>query len=144
MQITNIHKFFTLYVILLLVFHKHTAKYVDLLLLSVIVFVIGCYLSFVEPKKYVFYIFNKELEISNGLRLALVDTTHLAMLIFALVITQRLEVYQVLMSLLILIMYTSLVDMRKVYLVSPVKLMVLGMLTCIAYLCIICWQEKLV
>lgn len=144
MQITNIHKFFTLYVIILLVFHKHTSKYVDLLLLSVIVFIIGCYLSFIEPKKYVFYVFNNEYEISNGLRLALVDTTHLVMLIFALVITQRLEVHQVLASLLILIVYTSLVDIRRVYLISPVKMMILGMITCVAYLCIICWQEKLV
>lgn len=145
-MITNIHMFFTLYVIALLVFHKHTSRYVDLLLLSVVVFVVGCYLSFIEPRKYVFTIAGNTYELSGLTRLLIVDLTHTLILIFAIYVTmgQTLSMYQLGLTLLILVTYVVLVDVQRIYLVPKTTLFALGLGVCVLYSSLVVLSEKLI
>jgi hypothetical protein len=52
--------FFTLWVIILVVLHKYTFRYIDLLYLTFITLVVGSYISFINPGYILFKVNDKE------------------------------------------------------------------------------------
>lgn len=57
---------FTFWVIILTIFHKQTFKCVNLLYLTFIVFICGLYISYINPKYYIYETQDNETIIING------------------------------------------------------------------------------
>lgn len=70
---TNIHYFFTTWVVILVIFHKYTHKYLDLLYLTFVTCLIGLYISYIHPQKYDFILNYKNYTIKSLDKFILVD-----------------------------------------------------------------------
>lgn len=65
--------FFTIWNIILVLFHKYTHKYFELLYLSYVTFMVGLYFSTVNPRKITFYFGDKTIIINKWYTLILID-----------------------------------------------------------------------
>jgi hypothetical protein len=65
--------YFTTWSVLAVVFHAHTYRYVNLLFLTFVTLVIGLYMSFVNPRKFVFYFDRDRYEFTGGQKFVIVD-----------------------------------------------------------------------
>lgn len=118
MAFTNVHLFFTLWVLLLMVFYKYTLEYFDMLYLVLIVFCIGCYVSFIDPRYYVAYVFGEEYKFEGLARFCCVDMIHLMLLMVVLcnkVFTDDRNIYKTLNSILLVIIYIGMIDPVQIY-----------------------------
>jgi hypothetical protein len=125
--------FFTVWNMLLLVFHQFASKYFDLLYMSFITMTVGLYLSFVNPKYFVWD--GKLIETWQGK--LIIDITHVAMFLFALLIVgSDGRGLKLLNTVLLLVLYISLVNPEKVYMIKLEELFLLiSMFTIIYYCC---------
>lgn len=114
----NIHKFLTIYVFLLVLYGRYTSKYVDLVLLSGVVALVGGFISWVHPQT---------LDINFGQTLKLQTTPsetrlfdlffHQIPFIYALTthLEDHMSITKVITSLLLLSIYLTLVDINAQY-----------------------------
>lgn len=68
-----VFKFFTTWCVLLALFHPYTHPYVNLLLLTFVTLIVGLYLSFVNPRRFVFYFGNARYEYTGLEKFIIVD-----------------------------------------------------------------------
>ena len=114
-------KFFTTWVLILAIFHRHVYKNINLLYLSFITLVVGLYLSFINPRRFVFYFENVRYEYTGLQKFIIVDIIF-HILVFAL-IAERYGLYYkskgfdngFLWALAILGIYLCFYDPRRVY-----------------------------
>ena len=79
-----IFRFFTVWVFLLTIFHEYTHKYLSLPFLTFIVMMKGLYFSYVNPKKYVIYLDDKNKYIIDGNEKLFLDLVmHIGVFCFA-------------------------------------------------------------
>ena len=67
MILIYIFKFLTIWSFFLSLFHNYVNSYISLPFLSFICMIMGLYISYINPKKYVIYNYNKPIEIKNNL-----------------------------------------------------------------------------
>ena len=67
--------FLTFWMIILVVFHQYTYKYIDLLYLTFICLILGSYISFINPGKYIYKSGEKEeiIEFNGFHRIIIID-----------------------------------------------------------------------
>ena len=67
--------FLTFWMIILVVFHQYTYKYIDLLYLTFICLILGSYISFINPGKYIYKSGEKEeiIEFNGYHRIIIID-----------------------------------------------------------------------
>jgi hypothetical protein len=114
----NIHYFFTFWVIILVIFHKYTHRYFDLLYLTFITCVIGLYLSFIHPQEYNFILFDKNYSFKTLDKFIIVDLIfHILVFVYIFNIYNHKFKISVpfLNSLLIILLYAISVNLHKVY-----------------------------
>ena len=122
--------FFTIWNIILILFHKYTHRYVELLYLSYMTFMVGMYFSTVNPRQYIIYYGkNNKLVISKWYYLLVVDLFfHFAMFLF--VYFKYYKFYKsadtnmmLFGSILVLIIYICLINSEKVYGISFMEIL---------------------
>lgn len=70
---TNIHMFFTLWVLILVLFHKWSHKYIDLIYLTFVVMISGLYISTIHPRQYNFWLFDERYTLKSWDRFIIAD-----------------------------------------------------------------------
>ena len=114
-MLTNVFKFFTIWVLILTIFNKYTNSIFNLTFLSLVVLIAGFYLSFVHPKYYNFEIFGKTIKIDGFNRFILVDLIlHLGVFLYN---YNRfgLSTVSILPSILLILFYLISVDFHDLY-----------------------------
>ena len=117
-------KFFTTWVLILIIFHKYIHNYINLLYLSFITLICGLYLSFINPRKFVFY-FDGKKYIYNGIEKFIIVDMFFHILVFYFVYTHyniyyRTSGYDVklIWALLIILLYVIFTNIKKIYGIS--------------------------
>ncbi len=137
-----LYKFFTLWVVLLVLFNKYTYKYVNLEYLTFITLIVGLYLSYINPKFYRFKILDKWYEIRKTCeKFFLVDLLFHILTFYFVYKTYHNEYIKydkrTFSSLLLILVYYLLIDINKVYNISAKELIGVFMIVNIIYLIII-------
>lgn len=75
--------FFTTWNVILVLFHKYTHKIINLLFTSFVVLIISMYISYINPKYYLFKFDNKEYVFKGNNKLFLIDLPmHIGVFVF--------------------------------------------------------------
>lgn len=75
-------KFFTTWCVIIVAFHEVLHKYIEVLFLTAIVFLIGSYVSHVKPKYFILKLTNQTIYI-EGFSKLLIDLIHVSLFVFA-------------------------------------------------------------
>ena len=114
-MITNVYKFFTIWTLLLTIFHKYTSKYFNLVFLSTIVLIIGSFVSLIHPRIFVIYFLNNKYIISNTLiKFLTADVMHICLFMFN-YHKYKYNTKNILNSLLLLLFYSLTINFIKLY-----------------------------
>ena len=133
-------QFLTLWILILVIFHKYTYQYLDLMYLTFISLIVGSYISFINPKMYV--VNNKpdeEIVLKNFHRFVIVDlSVHLFCFVF--IWYYYYDYYKhlnsmipLVTSILVLIVYTLNIDVAKVYRLQFKELLYTTLLSTMLY-----------
>lgn len=134
-----IFKFFTTWNIIFVLLHAYTHQIVNLLYLSYVTLMIGLYLSFVNPKKFVFKFGDKKYVFDKWSKFLSVDVLfHICVFLF---VFYCYSVYylkygddsQLLLSILIIFFYISMINVKKVYGVDFIEFVVVFCVVNILY-----------
>lgn len=68
-----IFNFFTTWSVILALLHSYTHKYINLLFVSFVTFIAGLYLSFINPRRFVFYFDKERYEYTGVQKFIIVD-----------------------------------------------------------------------
>lgn len=134
-------RFFTFWSVLLVLFHPQVFKYVNLLYITFITMIIGLYLSFINPRRFVFYFEGERYEYNGAQKFIIVDILfHILAFYFiwsryagyytCLEITDMKNIY----ALLIIIIYVVFTNIKKVYGVAFLELFFVFLVANILYL----------
>ena len=123
--------FLTSWSILFVILHTFTHKYIDLLYMTFIILVIGSYISFVRPKKFVYKIDNEEIVFKGLHKLIVVDIfAHLLPFLFiyykyrTYYMTRDFPLYDPI-TILIILSYFVLIDTNALYGVDKYEIFLL-------------------
>lgn len=127
--------FFTTWNILLVVFHKYTSEYIDLLYLSFITMFIGLYLSLVNPRKFVFRYDDKKYVFMGFQKFLMIDIVfHIFIFLYVFFyIHESFSEKKLLGSILILAVYIICINIKKVYGISIIEFIILFSIINILY-----------
>jgi hypothetical protein len=136
---TNIHIFFTTWYILLVIFHKTTIKYINLLYLSFVVLIGGLYISYIHPRQYKLIMFNDEYKLEDSRKFILVDMFfHIMAFIF--VYSKYKSYYtpikidmQLMASIGLICLYSLIINVKDVYSIRLFELMTILVLATLSY-----------
>ena len=118
--------FFTIWNLILVLFHKYTHRYFELMYLSYITFMVGVYFSTVNPRKIVF----KNLVIDKWYDLLIIDLIfHFGVFLF--VYFKYYEYYKntntnimLLSSVALLILYICMINPEKIYGINLLEMLI--------------------
>ena len=141
-KFTNIHLFFTFWLIILTLFHKYVYKYVNLLYLSFLTLIIGSYMSYINPREFTFILFNESYTLQSGDKLIIIDLfAHF--IIFAYIYTRYHKYYTpfrldtaLLLSITLLLIYTFSINIKNLYQANYYELFSIGVVANLLYLII--------
>ena len=139
-MLTNIHMFATALVALLILFHEHVHAYIDLLFLTFVTMISGLYISLINPRKYVFTLFNNSYELSGADRFFVVDIFfHVGIFMFVYSVYKNdytpLSVNcRFLFVLLLFVSYIILIDTKKLYGVQKYELTAVCVVSILVYM----------
>lgn len=141
-KFTNIYLFFTFWLIILTLFHKYVYKYINLLYLSFLTLIIGSYMSYINPREFKFILFNESYKLESGDKLIIIDLfAHL--LIFVYIYSLYYKYYTpfrvdipLLLSILVLLIYTFLINIKNLYNANYYELFSIGVIGNLLYLII--------
>ena len=118
----DIFKFFTTWVVFIVLFHPYTKDVFNLHLLAIVLLAGGAYISFVTPRKYVVRFGSREYTFDGVLRLITIDILfHLFMFLFIVeTYWQKYELFDVRTanSILLGITYLMFINVRKAYMIE--------------------------
>lgn len=123
-------RFFTTWMVLLVLFHHHTHKHINLLLLATVTLVVGLYLSFVNPRKFVFYFEGVRYEYTGLQKFIIVDVIFHVMLMYF--VWSRYKGHYVLWeprtlaAIALLLLYILLHDIKRIYGVHWLEVLAVG------------------
>lgn len=136
-------KFFTTWVLVMCLLHHIVFDKVNLLLLSWITCIVGLYLSFINPRKFVFYFEGKRYEYTGLEKFFIVDSMfHILVLYF--IITHYGAYYsslnlfskQNVIAISILLIYLYVTNIKKVYGISVIEVASVSIVAGILYVMI--------
>lgn len=112
-------KYLTLWIAVLVLFNKYTSKIFNLLFLTLFILIGGVYISFVSPKYYLFRFSNLLLKVDTVITRCFIEFfVHFLMFVF--IIMNQYKIHklfsvQTLNSILFIITYLLIVDVRTLY-----------------------------
>lgn len=134
-----IFMFFTTWNFLLVLFHQYTHNYINLIYLSLMTVTIGMYFSFINPRKFVYYLDNEQYTFTGIEKFILIDLfLHIAVLGY--VLTKYSKFYnkstskQLVNSILLLILYLTIIPFKKTYGVSFGEIAPVGICVTLVYI----------
>lgn len=140
MLFTNIHIFFTTWVVIIIIFHKYTHRVLDLLLLSFITMFCGLYFSIINPRKFCFILFGEYYVLEGADRFVIIDMFFHVLAFMFVYCTYR-EYYlpftvntRFIITLCLLIFYLLIIDASKLYIVSKENLLGISALSLLVYM----------
>lgn len=140
MILLYILNFLTIWVFILILFHKYINKYISLSFLSFIVMFMGLYFSYINPKKFVLYHYNRKVEISNFyIKLFLIDIPlHILPFLFILYKygLDNINDNKILMALILIFFYYSIYDISYIYKIRLRDIQILLIISIIIYIII--------
>jgi hypothetical protein len=131
-------RFFTFWMVFLIVFHHYTYKYVNLLYLSYVTLICGLYLSFINPRRFVFYFEGVRYEYTGVQKFIIVDLIF-HILVFYFVYRRYASYYtsnydmRLLVSFIIVIIYALFNNIKKIYGISFIELFSVFCISTILY-----------
>lgn len=131
-------KFFTTWMAIMAIFHKQINKYISLSFLAFVVMVAGLYLSYINPGKFVVYDVDKRVEITGGYKFLGDIVFHIGVFLF-IYFNYGIEPIwdlRVLSGIILLFIYSLIIDINKVYEIKYFNMYVLGIFICAAYVII--------
>ena len=109
-------QFLTTFVLITIIFPPFFSKFLDIPLLALFVFVMGSYISFVEPGYYVFNFGKKQYKLEGICRFLTVDIIHIIILIASFAYFSLFpRINNILLSLSVIVLYITIFDINKVY-----------------------------
>jgi len=141
-KFTNIYLFFTFWMIILTLFHKYVYKYVNLLYLSFITLIIGIYMSYINPREFKFILFHESYTLKSGDKLLIVDLfAHLFIFLYIYSIYHKYYTpfrvdTPLLLSIVILLIYTFSINIKNLYSANYYELFSIGIVANLLYLII--------
>jgi len=138
-------KFFTFWSVMMVVFHHMTSKHINLLYITFVTAVIGLYLSFVKPRKFVFYFERVRYEYTGIQKFIIVDMIFHLLALYFIYTRYRTSYTSItdtrnLTSLLIFIIYLSITNTKKVYGVEIIEM--IGVFICATVLYWLIFHRK--
>lgn len=135
--------FFTLWVLVLIVFHRTTHKYIDLPYLMFTTMITGLYVSTIHPCQYSFWLLNEKYTLKSWDRFIIVDMFfHIGAFIFITSIYR--PVFHANMRFLLAAgligVYSLLIDPKNIYNLRKFEL--LSVITVITLLYVLLYSEK--
>jgi hypothetical protein len=136
---TNIHLFFTFWVIVLLLFHKNVYRHINLLYLTFLTMIGGLYISYIHPQYYNFTLFNEQYKLKHADKFVIVDM-FFHILAFVFICSMYSDYYSgqfnssLLLAIFIVSLHVILVDSTMLYNVKPFEMLAVFVLANIAYL----------
>ena len=138
MILIYIFKFLTIWSFFLSLFHNYVNSYISLPFLSFICMIMGLYISYINPKKYVIYNYNKPIEIKNNLiKLLFIDIPfHILVFIFIIYKYGFDDIYdiKIITTLLLIFFYYSINDISFIYKISIKELQLLFIVAILLYI----------
>lgn len=119
-------KFFTTWSVLLAIFHRQVFKYVNLLYVSFITLMVGLYMSFINPRKFVFYL-QGERFVYNGVEKFIIVDMLFHLFVFGFIWSRYRGYYRgfdnsLLSAMCLFVIYLMTVNVRKIYGLSLTEL----------------------
>lgn len=133
---STLFAFFTLYMVIILLFCSFFNQYIDLLFLGIVTFVVGSYVSFVNPRYYTFIMDDECYKLEGIKRFLIIDTIHILILLVVLYKYKHAGFNWVRFfgALCILILYLYLVNISQIYNLPKSEVFVVGIVTTFVYL----------
>ena len=131
--------FFTTWNFMLVLFHQYTHNYVNLIYLSLITVTIGLYFSFINPRKFVYYLDNEKYTFTGIEKFILIDLfLHIAVLGFVLAkynkFYNKATLQPFVNSVLLLILYLIIIPFKRTYGVSFEEIAPVGICVTLVYI----------
>lgn len=129
--------FFTTWVLILVLTHGYSHQYFDLPYLTFTTMFVGLYLSFVNPRKFVFYFEDQKYTYTGLEKFIIVDMFFHILVFFYICSKYRSHSMlssQMLNSMLLLLIYTVIMNLEKIYGISFYELLLVAGLGNIVYL----------
>ncbi len=130
-------KYLTLWIAMLVIFHKYTSQIFNLLFLTMLILIGGVYISFVSPKYYLFRFSNHLLKVDKLMERCFIEFfVHFLMLLF--IIMNQYKIHQLfsvqtLNSILFTITYLLIVDVKTVYNIQNIDIINILMFFVVSY-----------
>lgn len=140
-------RFFTCWMIIMIIFHHYTHKYINLLYLSLVTMIGGLYLSFINPRKFIFYFEGVRYEYTGIQKFIIVDLIF-HILAFYFIYCRYSKYYtnmfdmKFLISCIILFIYMLSYNIRKVYGISLMELFSVCIISTIIYFILFHGKQK--
>lgn len=121
-------KFFTTWAVIIIIFHTFTHKYINLLLLAVIVFFGGMYVSYINPRTYFFEFKGEDYNITSPwLRFFAIDTPcHILLLVITVYLYgnnhPKFISLQTLAVFILLLVYILIYDVQDIYKIDEMQM----------------------
>ena len=134
---TNIPYFLTFWVFLIVIVHAFVdiSQYIDVFYLGLIVFIIGSYVSFVDPGYYIFTLGDDEYKLTGLRRFCIVDLIHILVFMMCIHFYSRPTLMATARSILLMFIYVVAVNTKEVYHVkNQTVLSILGIVISILYI----------
>ena len=131
-------KFFTTWSLILALLHIYTREYVNLLFITFVTAIIGLYLSFIKPRKFVFY-FETQRYVYTGLQKFIIVDMIFHILVFYLIYSRYGKYYKsvtdskTVNAVLIMLLYASVTNLKKLYGVGLSELLFVFVIACLLY-----------
>lgn len=148
MQDTSLYfyafKFFTAWMLVMALLHNYLFDKVNLLLLSWITCIVGLYLSFINPRRFVFYFEGVRYEYTGLQKFIIVDTVAHIMVLYAMYACYG-DYYKSIgivnlptfVAIVIMMIYLAITNIRKVYGISHYEIISMSVVAGILYVLII-------
>ena len=131
-------KFFTTWSLILAILHKYTRTYVNLVFITFITAIMGLYLSFIKPRKFVFY-FDNERYVYTGLEKFIIVDMIFHLLVFYLIYSRYGKYYKTMFDMktlnvvLLMLLYASVANLKKLYGVGLGEQVFVFIIACLLY-----------
>jgi len=130
--------YFTTWNIILVIFHKYTHKYINLLYTSFIILCLSFYISYIKPGYYIYYFNNKKYIVKGLYKLIFDIVNHLLVFIFILYNYHKyyrthINYNTLLVSIYLFIIYALFVDIQDIYNVKFCDLLYIHIFASIIY-----------
>ena len=134
---TNVPCFLTFWVFLIVVYSAFVdiSQYIDVFYLGLIVFIMGSYVSFVNPGYYIFTLDDEEYKLTGLRRFCIVDLIHILLFMMCIHFYKQPTLITTTRSILLVLLYFMVVNTKELYHVQNQRvLLILGVAISLLYI----------